>query len=65
MITLKVNGMMCEHCKKSLESALGAVSGVTSVNISLKQGTAAVQCDDTVTKEMLIKAVEDVGFEAE
>lgn len=58
--TLKIEGMMCEGCVKSVKEALEKVSGITSVDVNLKKGTAVVQGD--ADDETLIKAVVDAGF---
>ena len=57
--TLKIEGMMCEGCVKSVKEALEKVPGITSVDVNLKKGTAVVQGD--VDDETLIKAVVDAG----
>lgn len=58
--TLKIEGMMCEGCVKSVKEALEKVPGITRVDVNLKKGTAVVQGD--VDDETLIKAVVDAGF---
>lgn len=58
--TLKIEGMMCEGCVKSVKEALEKIPGITSVDVNLKKGTAVVQGD--VDDETLIKAVVDAGF---
>ncbi len=59
---LKVEGMMCEHCKATVEKALMAVDGVSEAAADLDQKTAVVICDDEVTSEALIKAVTDADY---
>lgn len=58
--TLKIEGMMCEGCVKSVKEALDKIPGITSVDVNLKKGTAVVQGD--ADDETLIKAVVDAGF---
>ena len=58
--TLKIEGMMCEGCVKSVKEALEKIPGITSVDVNLKKGTAVVQGD--AEDETLIKAVVDAGF---
>ena len=62
--TLKVEGMMCMHCKASVEKALGAVPGVTAVTVDLEAKTAVVVCDASVAGSDLCAAVEKKGFKA-
>ena len=61
---LNVEGMMCMHCKASVEKALGAVPGVTAVTVDLEAKTAAVTCDESAQDAALIAAVEKKGFKA-
>lgn len=61
--TLKIEGMMCEGCVKSVSESLGKVPGVTDVEVNLKKGTATVQ-QEGASDEALIKAVVDAGFRA-
>lgn len=61
--TLKIEGMMCEGCVKTVRTALENVGGVTSVDVNLKKGTAIV-IHDGVSDESLISAVVDNGFRA-
>ncbi len=60
--TLKVEGMMCMHCKAHVEKALGAVAGVESVVVDLEAKTATVTLNAEVATETLAKAVTDVGY---
>ena len=43
--TFKIEGMACAHCKATVEKALGALDGVTSVAVNLSDGTAVVEGD--------------------
>ncbi len=60
--TLKIEGMMCEGCVKSVKEALEKLPGITSVDVNLKKGTAVIQGD--ADDETLIKAVVDAGYRA-
>ncbi len=62
-ITYTVAGMTCDHCKHAVSAEVGAVSGVTAVEVDL--GTKLV----TVTGEglddqVLRAAIEEAGYEA-
>ena len=60
--TLKVDGMMCMHCKAHVEKALAAVEGVTSVEVDLDAKTATVTLSAEVADAVLAKAVTDAGY---
>ncbi len=65
-IVIKVEGMSCEHCVKSVTGALEALQGVKSVNVSLENKTATVEYDEAaVTVEALKEAIEDQGYDVE
>ncbi len=61
---IKIGGMSCDHCKKSVTEALEALDGVSSVNIDLAAGTAAIDLDESAcTDEDIRSAIEDIGFD--
>ena len=60
---LRVEGMMCQHsCAKTVQTALGKVSGVISAEVSYAEGRAVIRGSAALGD--LINAVEVVGFEA-
>lgn len=61
--TLSIEGMMCQNCVKHVTRALEAIPGVVSVQVSLENKTALVECAASVTDEMLKSAVSDAGYE--
>lgn len=58
---LKVEGMMCTHCKAAVEKACKSVSGVTDAVVDLKAKTVTVTGNADV--EALKKAIADADFE--
>lgn len=60
-MTLKIEGMMCKHCKARVEKALKAVSGVESVEVDLEAKTAEVT--GSASAEALKQAVTDAGYQ--
>ena len=61
--TIKVNGMMCGHCKARVEKALGEIQGVESAAVSLEKKNAVLKMSETVDEAVIKKAVEDAGYE--
>ncbi|HRE17192.1 MAG TPA: heavy metal-associated domain-containing protein, partial [Rhodocyclaceae bacterium] len=62
---IKVGGMKCESCVRSVTSALTAVPGVQSVEVLLAAGEARVHCDAAQVPVAALKnAIEDAGFDA-
>ncbi len=60
--TLKVEGMMCEHCEARVKKALEAVEGVESAVADHNAGTAVVTLSADVSDDVLKKAVEDQDY---
>ena len=61
--TIKINGMMCEHCEATVKKALEKLDFVESANVSHKDGTAIVSLSGSSDDEALRKAVEDKDYE--
>jgi copper chaperone len=59
--TYDVKGMTCDHCVRSVTEEIGAVEGVTSVDVSLADGQAVVSGD--ADPEAVRAAVSEAGFE--
>ena len=62
-IELIIDGMSCDHCTARVQKALQNADGVTDVTVTLEPGGAVIE-GDTLDPEVLLAAVEDVGFEA-
>ena len=60
--TLKIEGMMCEHCEMHTKKALEALDGVTKAEVSHKTGTAVVTLEKDVSDDILKQAVADQGY---
>ena len=64
-VELKVEGMTCQGCVRSVEKKLSGVAGVESAQVDLAAGKALVVFDDAkVQPGQLIGAVEQIGFHA-
>ena len=55
-VTLKINGMTCEHCVRAVTSAISSISGTSDVSVSLKDGSASFSCDPAKTDMETVKA---------
>lgn len=60
-MVLKIEGMMCTHCKARVEKALKAVAGVETVEVSLEDQSATVT--GTADAAALTQAVLDAGYQ--
>ena len=63
--TVKVNGMTCQGCVRSVKKVLERVAGVQSADVSLEKAQAEVVFDPArANVEQLKAAVEGAGYEA-
>ena len=60
--TMKIEGMMCEHCEATVKKVLEKIDGVDSAAVSHKEGTAVVTLSADVADEKLKEAVEDRDY---
>ena len=60
--TLKIEGMMCQHCQKHVQEALSAMNGVTAVSVDLDGGKADVEASRDIPTEEFAKVIADAGY---
>ncbi len=59
--TYSVTGMTCEHCVAAVGAEVGAVPGVSAVDVDLASGALLVSGSD-VDGEAVRLAVEEAGY---
>ena len=63
--TIKVSGMSCGGCVKSVTNVLLALPGVAKAEVSLEQGEARIDYEaGRVSLDDMKRAVVEAGFEA-
>jgi len=62
-LSIKIDGMMCEHCVKAVTKALSAIDGVTVQSVSLEDGVAKVGVPDGFDTSKLKAPIEEEGYE--
>ena len=63
--TIKVDGMSCGGCVKSVTGVLTALDGVAKAEVSLEQKQAVVEfVAGKLTRDQLKAVIEDAGFDA-
>lgn len=60
--TVKIEGMSCEHCVKSVETALNSLEGIASVKVNLDKKEAVIEAVDVEDKDIK-QTIDDIGFE--
>ena len=61
--TLRIEGMMCEHCEAHVKEALEAIDGVEYAEADYKKGTAEVTLTKDVDNNLMKAAVEKEDYE--
>ena len=60
-ISMKIDGMSCQHCVMSVKKAVDAVEGINSSEVLV--GSAKISYDDIKTdRDTFVKAVQDAGY---
>ncbi len=61
MITLKVDGMSCGHCVRTVTEAVEALPSVERVQVDLEAGLVTVA--GSVQERAIRQAIEEAGYE--
>lgn len=63
-IDVKVNGLVCDFCARSLEKVFGSHEGVSGVTVDLEQGSVsiAMQPGKTIDDATLTELITDSGY---
>ncbi len=60
-VTLKIDGMSCQHCVMSVKKAIDGVEGVSTSDVEV--GTATVAFDESKTSsDAISSAVTNAGY---
>ena len=60
--THEVAGMTCDHCARAVRAEVGAIDGVTDVDVDLDSGVVRVTAERQVPTPALRDAVEEAGY---
>ena len=60
--THHVVGMTCDHCVRAVRAEVGAIEGVTDVDVDLTRGVVHVTAEQPVPAAALRDAVEEAGY---
>ena len=61
--TYTVQGMTCAHCVNSVSTELGALTGVSDVQVDLTTGTVTVTSDQPLDTDTVRAAVDEAGYQ--
>lgn len=63
-VVLDVPGISCSHCKRAIESAIGALNGVRSAVVDVAEKSVTIEYEaDLVSIEALEAVVREEGYE--
>ncbi len=62
-INLKIDGMHCDGCARTIEALVSMAPGVRKTNVSFKEREARVLFDpETVSEDRLAETIRHAGF---
>ena len=59
---ISIEGMSCNHCKMSVEKALGNIDGINEVKVSLENKNAIIKSSIEIDDNKITEAIEEEGF---
>jgi copper chaperone len=57
--------MVCGGCANAIKNAFGRVEGVSNVEVDVPTKRVSVEHESTVTRDDIVKVLDDAGFAAE
>lgn len=61
-VTIKVTGMSCGHCAAAVRQELGALAGVTGVEVDITAGTVTISSAAPLPVEAIDAAIRQAGY---
>jgi copper chaperone len=62
-VLLQAPEIHCDHCKMSIEGAVGSLDGVSSVEVAIADATVEVTFDEATTDlDSIKKTIEEQGY---
>lgn len=62
-LVLKVNGMMCNHCKMTVEKLCKGAANVIDATVSLEDKTVTISYEGEIDRDSIVKSITDNGYE--
>ncbi|MFJ8579283.1 heavy-metal-associated domain-containing protein [Micromonospora sp. NPDC093277] len=61
--TYQVQGMTCGHCVNSVSTEVGAIPGVSDVQVDLASGQVTVTSESQLDTDTVRAAVDEAGYD--
>ncbi|MDQ3763163.1 MAG: cation transporter [Actinomycetota bacterium] len=58
-----VTGMVCQHCVSAVTQEVGAIEGVTGVQVDLSTGRVSITSDEPLDEAAVRAAIDEAGYE--
>ena len=59
---IKIDGMLCNHCKMAVEEVLSRLQGIESFSVNLEKGEAFITGDPD--KDIVVDEINKLGYRA-
>jgi copper chaperone len=63
MTTIKIKGMSCDHCVRSVSKVLNSIEGIKNVKVDLAKGEATFIEEKPVDVNMIKEQIKKAGYE--
>lgn len=57
-----VSGVACRHCAQAVGDDVGAIPGVSTVDVELATGAVSITADHPIAADEIAAALRDTGF---
>jgi copper chaperone len=64
ILTYRVDGMTCDHCRAAVSDEVAKVAGVASVDVDLQTKLVRVS-GEGVADDAVVAAIDEAGYDAE
>lgn len=61
-ITIEIEGMKCEHCKKNVEELLLSFDNVLKTKVDLEKKKVTITYKDILNLELIKLKIEEMGY---
>ena len=59
---VKIDGMHCDHCAKTVEGKISTIEGVKKVKVNLNKKEAAITADNNIDTKLIKEVLKETDF---
>ena len=59
---VKIEGMHCDHCAKTVEEKISTIEGVKKVKVNLNKKEAAITADNNIDTKLIKEVLKETDF---